>query len=248
MPLDYRPKRQISKNRPRKRPVKLILLLILGSIFSVYGLGVATGWLIFKYFPQDTPAPSASITNPEGANQQLPPSPAPATAKGVAAVEENDPDLTFYYTLPKGKTGVMGSGINNPLPQIAPKTAVTAASAPKDQPVQQKPQVIEKNEAAAPVARSEKNKITAGPISAESAKKSTGKTTYTVQVAAYHVKSDAQAMKAKLQKIGIASRIEEYTVAGKDIWYRVRSGNKLERDSANRLAAKIGQNSIIVPE
>ncbi len=234
MPLDYRPKRQVTKNRPRKRPVKLVLLLILGSFFSVYGLGVATGWLIFKYFPQDTPAPSANSLPPSGADQQLPPSPVPASAKGVAAVEENDPDLTFYYTLPKGKTGVMGSGMN-PLPPATQKSA-----SPSTAPAQTVKTAPQPDEATA------KKEVPAPPTPIE--RKSADKETYTVQVAAYHGKSEAQELKAKLQKIGLSARVEEYTVSGKGIWYRVRAGSKLDRDSANRLAAKIGPNTILIPE
>jgi cell division septation protein DedD len=234
MPLDYRPKRQVTKNRPRKRPVKLMLLLILGSVFSVYGLGVATGWLIFKYFPQDTPAPSASSLPTSGADQQMSPSPAPASAKRVAAVEENDPDLTFYYTLPKGKTGVMGSGMNT-FPPVAQKSAPSAtAQAQTVKTVQQPPQATEKKEVPTPPAQSES--------------KSSDKGTYTVQVAAYHNESEAQELKAKLLKIGLSVRIEKYTVSGKGIWYRVRTGRGLDRDSANRLAAKIGTNAMVIPE
>ena len=248
MALDYNQKKQVNKNRPRKRPVKLMLLLILGSIFSIYGLGVATGWLVFKYLPKNTPDPLANSVKPE-VTGQLPPSPVPATPKGATEAQGKDPNLTFYYTLPKGEKGVIGSGLNLLPPETAPKQAISAASsAQKDKPVQQQKQTAEKLASSESAEQKDKSGKTPGAVQPTTSLKGTDKATYTVQLAAYHAKSDAQDLKARLQKGGIPARIEEYSIPGKGTWYRVRTGSKLDKDTANKIAAKIGNNAIPVAE
>jgi cell division septation protein DedD len=248
MALDYNQKKQVNKNRPRKRPVKFMLLLILGSIFSIYGLGIATGWLVFKYLPKNTPAPLANSVAPE-ATGQLPPSPGPASPKGGTAAQGKDPDLTFYYTLPKGEKGVIGSGINSLPPETSPKPATsTAASAQKDKQVQQQKQSGEKSESAESAEQKDKPGKTPDAVHPTTALKAADKATYTVQLAAYHAKSDAQNLKARLLKSGISARIEEYSIPGKGLWYRVRTGSKLDKDTANKIAAKIGNNAMPIAE
>lgn len=232
MALDYNQKKQVVKNRPRKRPVKFMLLLVLGAIISIYGFGIATGWLVFKFLPKKPPTSLADSVKIEGTGQ-VPPSPPPASQKGGTVVQGKEPDLTFYYTLPKGEKGVIGSGMNRLPPETAPRQTTPATTAAQNVRVpQQLKQGTEKKET----------------LEVASPKENAGKKTYTIQVAAYHAKSDAQQLKVTLQKIGISSRIEEYTVSGKGIWYRVRTGNKLDKDTANELAAKVGNNAILVVE
>jgi cell division septation protein DedD len=245
MALDYNQKKQVSRNRPRKRPVKFLLLLILGSIVSIYGLGIATGWLVFKYLPQNTPTSSADSAKPAGTDQVIP-SPAPATSKGATAASDREPDLTFYYTLPKGEKGVMGSGINTLHPQPAPKKTLQAAAPVLK--VQSPLEQEQKKETAPPAVQREKGSTAAGTDKPAPAKKDADNATYTVQIAACHDKNDAQELKTNLQKTGISARIEEFSVAGKGIWYRVRTGSRLDRDTANKLAAKIGNNAMLVAE
>lgn len=248
MALDYNQKKQVNKNRPRKRPVKLMLLLILGSIFSIYGLGVATGWLVFKYLPKKTPDPLANSAKTE-VTGQLPPSPVPAAPKGGTAAQGKDPDLTFYYTLPKGEKGVIGSGLNSLPSETSPRPATAAAaSAQKDKPLQPQKQADEKSASSESAEQKEKTGKSPGAVRPTTALNNTDKATYTVQLAAYHAKSDAQELKAKLQKGGISARIEEYSIPGKGLWYRVRTGSKLDKDAANKIAAKIGNNAILVAE
>lgn len=221
MALDYNQKKQVNKNRPRKRPVKFLLLLILGGIIFLYGLGLATGWLIFKYLPQKKLHSVTGSAKLDGA-EQAPPAPAQNEINNGRSAQDKDPDLTFYYTLPKGDKGVIGSGINKLPPQTAPKIAQ-----PK---VQQQHRTTENAQTTAPATHNSDT------------------TTYTVQVAAYNEKSDALELKAKLQKVGISSRIEEYIVPGKGTWYRVRSGSKLDKANANKIATKLGNNAILVAE
>jgi cell division protein FtsN len=248
MALDYNQKKQVSKNRPRKRPVKFLLLLILGSVFSIYGLGIATGWLIFKYLPQNTPTSLADSAKLVGADQ-VPPSPAPVSSKGGSAAQNKEPDLTFYYTLPKGDKGVIGSGMNRFPSEMVPRQE-TPATTPAQivRPVQQQKEVVVKKESAEPAVQKEKAGTPSRAVEPTSAIQDSAKATYTVQVAAFHAKSDAQELKVKLQKAGVSCRIEEFNVPGKGLWYRVRAGSKLDKETANKLAAKTGNNAILVAE
>ncbi|MDD2338442.1 MAG: SPOR domain-containing protein [Geobacteraceae bacterium] len=174
---------------------------------------------------------------------QEPPSPAPVTA-----AQGKETDLTFYYTLPKGEKGVIGSGINTLPPEKAPRQATPVTTpAQKDRPEQQK-HVAEKAGITEPAAQKEKTVSTLGAAQPTATAKDPEKTTYTVQFAAYHAKSDAQSLKATLQKNGISARIEEYSVSGKGIWYRVRTGRKLDKNAANKLVAKSGKNAILIAE
>jgi len=248
MALDYNQKKQVSKNRPRKRPVKFLLLLILGSVFSIYGLGIVTGWLIFKYLPQNTPSTSADSAKLVGADQ-VPTSPAPVTSKGGSAAQNKEPDLTFYYTLPKGDKGVIGSGMNRLPSESAPRQGTTATTPVQNvRPAQQQKQVVVKKESAESAIQKEKAATPSKTVEPTVMTHDSGKAKYSVQFAAYHTKSDAQELKAALQKNGISARIEEYTVAGKGIWYRVRTGSKLDKETASKIAAKSGNNAILVAE
>lgn len=225
MALDYNQKKQVNKNRPRKRPVKFLLLLTLCGVVFLYGLGLATGWLLFKYLPQKKLHSITGSAKPEE-SEHAPPAPAQTAAKKGTSAQDKDPDLTFYYTLPKGDKGVIGSGINNLPPQTVPRSVQSKA----DNSAQQQHRATETAETSAPAANN------------------SGKTTYTVQVAAYNVKSEAQELKTKLLKIGISSRIEEYTVPGKGILYRVRSGSNLDKVTASKIAEKLGNNAILIAE
>jgi len=244
MALDYNQKKQVNKNRPRKRPVKFFLFLILGSCISIYGLGIATGWLFLRYIPQKSSTPLASSGKTEGAN----PSPTlPAAPKGDTAAPTKESDLTFYYTLPKGDKGVIGSGINRLPPQVTVKSAnQVAAPAQKVKTLHQ--QIADKKVTAVAAEQSKLDATTSGSEHLTPAKKEAGTETYTIQVAAYHEKSEAQVLKEKLQKIGVSARIEEYDVTGKGRWYRVRAGSKLDKYTASKLAAKIGHKAILIPE
>lgn len=246
MAIDYRPKKQVSRNRPRKRPVKLIVVLVLGSALSIYGLGVATGWLIFRFFPATPPETTSAAAQQDTAGQPLPPVPPPVTAKKVPGNADNDPDLTFYYTLPKGEKGVIGSGINK-FPRTEPINPSPAPQAPPAPPAPVKAlpppvQTVAKKEVSMPAVPNEKKTPPAAKEVAP-ANNSSGKGTYTVQVAAFHEKKDALELKDKLRQSGFTAHIDEYTVNGKVIWHRVRVGHKLDRKAASTLAAKIGKNS-----
>lgn len=247
MAIDYRPKKNVTRNRPRKRPVKLIVVLILGSALSIYGLGIATGWLIFRFFPRSTPETTAATAQADSASKPLPTVTAPTTAPKVPLNDNNDPDLTFYYTLPKGEKGVIGSGINK-LPRTVPiNTSSSPASPPPDKTVPPATQAVAKKEVSSPAPTDEK-KVPPAVKQTASTNNSSDKGTYTIQVAAFHEKKDALELKEKLRQSGFTAHIDEYTVNGKVIWHRVRVGRKLDRDAASKLAVKIGRNAIPIAE
>ncbi|MGA7828155.1 MAG: SPOR domain-containing protein [Geobacteraceae bacterium] len=247
MALDYNQKKQVNKNRPRKRPLKLLLLLIIGSIFSLYCLGIATGWLVFKYLPQKT---EETMINPAKLDKSLPTPESPTAKNGPATqTQDKEPDLSFYYTLPKGEKGVIGSGINNlPNKTVSKNALPTPAAEQNDTATHQQHQTSAKSDTKEDSSHKEKSAINSGATQTAATAKNIGKTTYTVQVAAFHAKSDAQELKSKLQKIGFSCRIEEYSIPGKGSWYRVRTGSKLDKDTATKIAAKVGDNAILVTE
>jgi cytoskeletal protein RodZ len=246
MALDYNQKKQVSRNRPRKRPVKFFLFLILGSCIAIYGLGIATGWLFLRYIPQKSSTSLASSDKTEGAKTSPTP---PAAPKGDTAAHTKETDLTFYYTLPKGDKGVIGSGINRLSPQMAVKSPnQVAAPAQRVKTLHQQTEIADKKQTTAPAEQSKNDVTTTEPEHRVPAKQQAGIETYTIQVAAYHEKSEAQVLKAQLEKIGISARIEEYVVAGKGSWYRVRAGSKLDKYTASKMAAKIGHKAILIPE
>jgi hypothetical protein len=118
MALDYNQKKQVNRNRPRKRPVKFFLFLILGSCISIYGLGIATGWLFLRYIPQKNSTPLASSDKQKGKPLPTP----PAAPKGDTAAPTKESDLTFYCTLPKGDKGHWEWN-KQTAPQMAAKSA-----------------------------------------------------------------------------------------------------------------------------
>ncbi len=226
MALDYSQKRQVNRNRPRRRPVKLIVVGVFAAMLGTYGMGVATGWLLFHQPEQ----PSAATTAPAQGTTAAAANQGQSTA-GVAQNQQSgtrpptEPDLTFYYTLPKGENAVMGSGINRSADRL----------------ISAKPSATEKAEVK-PAAEARATRPAASTtITVE-------KVHFSVQIAAYHDRKEAEALKVQFAENGFSTRIEEYAVPGKGTWYRVRVGHRMERDSAERLATKLGSGALAVPE
>jgi cell division protein FtsN len=261
MALDYSQRKQINKNRPKKRSTKPFLLLILGAISGVYALGIGTGWLLFKGAVKNS-APVAS--DPAKADQSRKASGASPSAKDTTnspspTGKGSETPLTFYYTLPKGDKGVIGSGVNLRRDESAPiaKRDVPAPQASAVKP--QQPVRSEQGEgrAKAPVDEKENIAKESKPHEANDKptstlpmkqKKELGKGGYSVQVGSYHDKNEAQGLRASLEKNGFSARVVEYAVPGKGVLYRVRVGNRMEQETATRLAVKVGKNAIAVPE
>ena len=71
---------------------------------------------------------------------------------------------------------------------------------------------------------------------------------FTVQVASYQSKKDAETVQSRLSAGGMAAYIVESTLPDKGMWYRVRVGKNLEHAMATTMAAKAGNGAIVVEE
>lgn len=262
MPIDYSPPKQSyvtpqSKPRPRKEPVSKATGLIVITGLITFAAGFGSGWFFSqksakKAFQaateqssqEDTPkpviAPPAPVqpTPEPSKTEPAPESPQPAanapqpTAPPVPAP---DPQLSFYKTLPNGqKTNLMGSGVN-------------AKKEGEKQPLQAAipSNVAKKNQPPSPPPKPTQEKSPAADKPTAPARDASG---YTVQVASYSLKSEAEALKTKLTAKGYNVIISESNQGDKGIWYRVRIGKKLEQDTAKELAGKFGKGAIATPE
>jgi cell division septation protein DedD len=274
MRIDYSPPKQSyvtpqSKPRPRKEPVGLFTSIIVITALIAFAVGFSSGWFLSerstkKAFqaaaeqnsledstkqvtappqpvqPQPQPQPAAPATP----QQPVQPPAAPATPQPAPQTAPL-PQLSFYKTLPGGqKSALLGSGINRreererqPLQAAIPANVSRRQQAATPKPPQEK-------EAAAEKPAVEK------PVSSDKATASATKTRggYTVQIASYTVRSDAEAMKSKLAGKGYNAIISESDQGDNGTWYRVRVGRKLEQEAARELAGKIGKGAIAIPE
>jgi len=253
MRIDYSEPKQayvntLGKKQPRKEPVGLIstIVIITGVITFIAGFG--TGWLLsqrsakkaFQAATQQTSLEnSPRETAPAATKPQAPPVPAGPTsqtqpnAQGIVPGTQTTPDppLSFYKTLPNGQKGnVMGSGINSkdekgkqPLQAAVPSNLFRSSPAGADAP---------KAAADKPQGSSEKSAANG----------------FTVQVASYSLRSEAETVKNKLTGKGYNVSITESNQGDKGTWYRVRVGRKLEQDAAKELANKLGKGAIVIPD
>jgi cell division protein FtsN len=129
----------------------------------------------------------------------------------------------------------MGSGINTreekpakqPLQAVMPANANKPAPAPTDDAAPKQP------------AQS------AAPTKQASRPDANG---YTVQVASYSLKSEAETLRSSLAAKGYNVGITESHLGEKGTWYRVRIGKKLDPDAAKDLAKKLGKGAISIPD
>lgn len=257
MVIDYSERRQVSKNRPRKQAPGLYIFFALGVILLIYTVGFTSGWFIHKAcnknnVPPTTLPVSQTVVKQKKSGAAALPTDAQKTP-APAGTKPPDAPLTFYYTLPKGGTTAMGSGINPPHVE-KPVTAKTAVAPPakavqsttetqqqQKPPVKQSPDKITGHQAVIPDVIS--------PDSASAAKKpAVDKAKYTVQVASYHLKKEADDLKETLDKNGLLANVIESKIAGKGTLYRVRLGNRLDLETANKIALKAGKGAIVITE
>jgi len=255
MALDYSARRQVSRNRPKRRPIGRYVLLALAGVSVVYGLGFATGWFLFGRpgklaSPTASPSPTAPTTRQAtGTATAGPGAPQAGTATPGAGT-----NLTFFNTLPKGEKSIIGSGINPPheirsAPPVHPP-AQTAAVERTPPPAQK----AEKSEATSGSPEKPKTKAAEANPSAAAEKSSDPrpaakeKDGYAVQVASYQDRKEAEELKETLEKRGFSVRISETKLQGKGVRYRVKVGKGLHRDGAGQLATKLGGNAMVVSE
>ncbi len=261
MAMDYREPRFVNKNKPRRRPFGLYALALAASVMVVYGLGVASGWFACLYkISKAPPAQQTSVLAAVPASQGTgTPGPLPAAPlnKGGAI------PLTFYETLPKGGTGVIGSGINpkrleqqptaasvQPAPVKPP--AVTQQSGQSIKPPASQPTVQVKTPPpqTAVVPTPPPSPPSRVPVSERPAAQRPLEPDrrYTVQVASIKERVDADALRDKLAAKGFNPSIVEVSIPGKGLVYRVRAGRHLKQQEAQNLADRLGSGSIVTPE
>ena len=264
MVLDYSERRQVNINRPRKKSSGLYVFFGLGIILVIYSLGIMTGWFLSKKFNKNPVAANPPVAEAAQKNKNAEPHTPPADAKNSAVnpgSKTNEPPLTFYYTLPKGGSTALGSGINA-LHGEKPETRKIASPLPakptqanRDQ-QQLKPTKselnentdLQRNQENNSILKSAKSDAAASDRSAVSKKPDSSKVKYTVQVASYHIKKEADELKSSLDKNGLLANVVESRIPGKGTYYRVRLGTGLDLETANRIAARAGKGAIVIPE
>jgi cell division protein FtsN len=228
MVLDYCERRPVSKNRPKKQPIGMLMLLIVGGIVVSFLAGFAGGWFFGgRAARKASQSAAAAAKNVETAVPVPQPKPA-----------GQDVPLTFYQTLPNGAKAVLGSGLN---PSKAGEGQAQAVAVP--------PNVQEQKQAPAAVPPNPEAKAKTTPSTKPVANGQTvGDGTFCVQVASLKDKKEAEITKAKLMAKGLAAYILESTVQDRGVWYRVRLGKHLKQSEAGELAAKAGKGAIIIAE
>lgn len=245
MVLDYCERRPVSKNRPKKQPVGFFVFFFAGALLVSFGIGVATGWLLFRQSKPKQAAPQQTVVT---AGQRPASAPLPAT-QGLPAGQ--DVPLTFYQTLPHGGTAVIGSGLNPEKNNGTGKTPRSQGTAAAQS--QQKAPALETGPAgrdARAVSPDEASRrVEPSTDQGNATKKQHGaNATFCVQVASSKDKKDAEAVKARLSAKGLAVYIVESKLQDKGVWFRVRIGKHMEQSEANELAAKAGKGAIVIPE
>lgn len=246
MVLDYCERRPVSKNRPKKQPAGIFIFILIGAVTASFGIGVITGWLLFRQ-PQSkqiAPPPVAATPNQRAGSATLPASQPPSNGQDVP--------LTFYQTLPHGGKAVIGSGLN---PKKSdddtgkkPANKETSTSQQQKAPAAQ---VVRPEEHAdrADLPGEAAKRVEPSVDQGNAVKKQpVGKSTFCVQVASSRDRKDAEAVKARLTARGLAVYIVESKVQDKGVWFRVRLGKHLDQSEANDLAAKAGKGAIVIPE
>ena len=244
MVLDYSER----KNRPRKRPAGIFIVMLVGAVVTSFAAGLLGGWLLFR--PSGTkqalrqPLAAAPTQNANGAS--LPTTQAQPSGQEVP--------LTFYQTLPHGGKAVIGSGLNpkkyddsgakkpvNHPPSQVQQPRKTEASPVEARPDERSDRSVQPVDAAKHAAPNEDKESTAKkhpPVNA----------TFSVQAVSSRDKRDAEAVKNRLEAKGLAAYIVESKLADRGVWYRVRLGRHLDQSEAKELAAKAGKGAIVIPE
>lgn len=238
-----------SRSRRESSGGLLIVAAISGLLF--FGIGFGSGWMLSQRSAKEGFKAAMEQQSLENSQQQattvpLPqkqPVPAPGqqpTASGTApqpapadgGKATADPPLSFYKTLPSGqKSTVLGSGINS------------KSDKPAKQPLQAAvPTNINKP---APSDNDDAGKSPAAPTKPAGRQDSSG---FTVQVASYSLKSEAETVRSKLAAKGYHVSIMESHLGDKGTWYRVRIGRHLDPDAAKELAERIGKGAISIPD
>lgn len=260
MRIDYSEPKQAyvtaqNKKQHRKEPVGMITIIVITTGVITFIIGFGTGWFFsqrsakkafqaateqnsLENAPRQEAAPPAKVQPPPQPAAQLqqpqPGASSPQVAPGTQATPE--PPLSFYKTLPSGqKNNVMGSGINTKDDKA--KQPIQAAipsnlTKPPPQPGADTTKPTTANPQAVPEKHTAKQDNSG----------------FTVQVASYSLRSEAETLKNKLAGKGYNVTIIESNQGDKGTWYRVRIGKKLDQEAAKELAGKLGKGAIPIPD
>lgn len=253
MRIDYsEPKKSFvtppTGNRPRKEPVARLSVIIVVTGLATFAAGFGSGWFLSQRAAKKSFQAAMEQTSLEssprqdaGATKPVPPQPAAPTPtqppQAGATPPPNgqtmpEPPLSFYKTLPNGqKSNVLGSGVNTK--EEKGKQPLQAAMPAN---VNRQPQQ-DGGDAAKPAGEKAPEKT---------ARRDAGG--FTVQVASYSLKSEAEAMRSKLAGKGYNVFLSESNQGDKGTWYRVRVGRRLDQDAAKELSGKIGKGAIVIPD
>lgn len=264
MRIDYNePKKsytspQPNSSRTRKEPSNpLFLAVIITGVISL-AVGFGSGWVLSqryakKGFKAAMEQQSLENTPQSAAPQPAPPKIQPAAPQVATAVPQPQPGgttpqtaapgvqpapeapLSFYRTLPSGqKSNVLGSGINTADDKVAKQPLQAAIPSNMVKPAQ-------------PQGSANSGKP-AAPANADKPANRQEASSFTVQVASYSLKSEADSLKNKLNGKGYNVHIVESNLGDKGTWYRVRVGKRLDQEAAKELAAKLGKGALPVPD
>jgi cell division septation protein DedD len=253
MVMDYRERKPVSKNRPRRQPAGIFFFSLVVAFIIAYTLGLMTGWLVFRPEKIDVaenralpPAGRETKSGEPGKGNEQP------AAENTGTVKE--PMLTFYETFPKGNRELIGSGLNTPRPgepqpakpQLPQKPVVPATKVHKEEEPQAKAKVPDK--APEKTTQDSDKKKEAAPPKEAPRKAEEVKTKYVVQVASYQIKKEAEELRDRLKGSGIPAYIVESHIPEKGTFYRVRAGRHMDQKEAQEMAERTGKGSIIIPE
>jgi cell division septation protein DedD len=257
MRIDYsEPKKSyvapLGNSRPRKEPAGRFTIIIIVTCMATFAAGFGTGWFLSQRAAKKSFQAAMEQTSLESSPPQenvpvkrIPPpqpvAPAPSqTQQQTGAAPPNgqtmpEPPLSFYKTLPSGqKNNVMGSGINAKEEKGKQPLQATIPSNVARQSQQGSDAANPGNEKA--------------PAAGEKTARQDSSGGFTVQVASYTLKSEAEAVRSKLAGKGYNVLVTESNQGDKGTWYRVRVGRRLEQDAAKELCSKLGKGAIVIPD
>ena len=236
MRIDYSEPRQSytntsiqNKPKPRKEPVSFggkAIFIAIGITCFVAGYG--TGWFFSQKAAKKAFQAASEQTSLETSAKQITqaqpqPTPAPA-ADGT----------TPPNAVPGQQTGTL------PTPPLS--FYKTLHSGQKSDVLGSGINNREEKNKSAPTAAAPADKTAAKPAA------KTAANSFTVQVASFSLKSEAETMKNKLAAKGYNAGIVESNLGDKGTWYRVRVGSKLSQEAARELKGKFGREAIVIPD
>ena len=260
MRIDYsEPKKSYvaspASSRPRKEPAGRLTIIIIVTGLATFATGFGTGWFLsqraakksfqaameqtsLESSPRQESVPVKSAPPPQPVEPA--PSQSPQTQQQADTAPPNgqtmpEPPLSFYKTLPSGqKNNVMGSGINAKEEKGKQPLQATIPS-----------NVLRQSQQGSEAAKAGSDKA---PAAGEKPARQDSSSGFTVQVASYSLKSEAEAVRSKLAGKGYNVFITESNQGDKGTWYRVRVGRRLEQDAAKELSGKLGRGAIVIPD